>query len=358
MPGAPEHFLVSGLPAVWMTVKEFADIVQGEIIGDPAEEITGVSGIKEAKEGDITFIASPEYRKYLKGAKAACVIVKEIIPDLALPQIRVNNPLYAFAKAIECFHPKALHPAGVSVQSVVSDAASIGKDVSIYPFVFVAENAVIGEGSVLMPGTFIGAHTKIGRQCILHPNVTVRGGVTLGDRVVVHSGTVIGSDGFGYVFERGEHYKIPQVGGVIIEDDVEIGSNVSIDRATTGNTRIGKGTKIDNLAQIAHNVSIGQKALIVAQVGIAGSTAIGDFVVMGGQSAVADHSTVEAGTMVAAQAGLKGHIAKGVYAGSPAIPHAVWLRAQALYGRLPEMHKRLRELEDKIKRMERGEAPC
>ena len=339
-----------------MNVKEFAAIVQGEIIGDPEQEITGVSGIREAKAGDITFVASAQYIKHLAGSKASCVIVKDIIPDLTVPQIRVNNPHFAFAKAIECFYPKPAHEMGVSSEAFVAESASIGKDVSIYPFAYVADNAVIGEGSVVMPGTFVGNNSTLGRQCLLYPNVTVREGITLGDRVIIHAGTVIGSDGFGYVFEQGEHYKIPQVGGVIIEDDVEIGSNVSVDRATTGNTIIRKGTKIDNLAQIAHNVTIGQKSLIVAQVAIGGSTEIGDFVIMGGQAAVADHSTIESGTMLAAQSGIKGYIAKGVYAGSPAIPHATWLRAQALYGRLPEMNKRLRELEEKIKRMEKGDA--
>ena len=338
-----------------MKIKEFAEVVSGEITGDPEKEITGVSGIRQAKSGDITFVSSAQYIKYLAGSEASCVIVKDVIPNLSIPQIRVINPHYAFARALECFYPKPAHAGGSSSQAFVARSSSIGKDVSIYPFAYVSEYAVIGEGSVLMPGTFVGNGSTIGRQCLLYPNVTVREGVTLGDRVIIHSGTVIGSDGFGYVFERGEHYKIPQVGGVIIEDDVEIGSNVSVDRATTGNTIIRRGTKIDNLAQIAHNVTIGQKSLIVAQVGIAGSTEIGDFVVMGGQAAAADHSTIESGTMIAAQSGIKGHVAKGVYAGSPAIPHATWLRAQALFSRLPEMNKRIRELEGKISRLEKGD---
>ena len=338
-----------------MNVKEFAAIVSGEISGDPEQKITGVSGIREAKAGDITFVSSAQYSKHLAGSEASCVIVKDIIPDLAIPQIRVKNPHFAFAKALEYFYPNPTHAAGTSNEAFVAETASIGRGVSIYPFAYVSDNALIGEGSVLMPGTFIGKHTQVGRQCLLYPNVTIREGVVLGDRVIIHSGTVIGSDGFGYVFDQGEHYKIPQVGGVIIEDDVEIGSNVSVDRATIGNTIIRKGSKIDNLVQIAHNVTIGEKSLIVAQAGIAGSTEIGDFVVLGGQAGVADHTTIESGTMVASQAGIKGHIAKGIYAGSPAIPHATWLRAQALYGRLPELHKKMKELEEKIKRLGKGE---
>lgn len=338
-----------------MKIKEFAEIVSGEIIGDPEGEITGVSGIRQAIAGDITYVSSAHYIKYLEGSNASCVIVKDVIPDISIPQIKVINPHYAFARALECFYPKPTHAAGISSQAFVAVSASIGKDVSIYPFAYVSEHAVIGEGSVLMPGTFVGSSSTIGRQCLLYPNVTVREGVTLGDRVIIHSGTVIGSDGFGYVFEQGEHYKIPQVGGVIIEDDVEIGSNVSVDRATTGNTIIRNGTKIDNLTQIAHNVTIGQKSLIVSQVGIAGSTDIGDFVVLGGQVGIADHTTIASGTMVAAQSGLKGHVEKGIYAGSPAIPHATWLRAQALFARLPEMNKRIRKLEEKISRLEKGD---
>ncbi len=338
-----------------MTVKEFAELIHGEVIGDSQRNITGVSGIREAEEGDITFISSPQYIRYLAGTKASCIIVKEPIPGLAFPQIKVQNPSFAFARALEHFYPRSAPPQGISNKAVVADSASIGDNATIYPFVYIDEDVVIGADTVVMPGAFIGKRTKIGKGCRIFPNVTIREGISIGDRVIVHAGTVIGADGFGYVFEKGEHYKIPQVGGVIIEDDVEIGSNVSIDRATIGNTIIRKGTKIDNLAQIAHNVTIGARSLIISQVGIAGSSEIGDFVVIGGQAGIADHTTIAAGTMVAAQSGLKGQIEKGIYAGSPAIPHATWLRAQALFGKLPEMNKRIRALEEKISRLEKGE---
>jgi UDP-3-O-[3-hydroxymyristoyl] glucosamine N-acyltransferase len=338
-----------------MNIKEFAELVNGEIIGDPQRTITGVSGVREAKEGDITFISSPQYIRYLAGTKASCVIVKDPVPDLTIPQVKVPNPHFAFAKALEYFYPKSAPVAGVSKSAFVAASASVGDNVSIYPFAYIADHAAVGNGSVIMPGAFIGEHTKVGRECLIFPNVTIREGIMIGDRVIIHAGTVIGSDGFGYVFENGEHYKIPQVGGVIIEDDVEIGSNVSVDRATIGNTIIRKGTKIDNLVQIAHNVTIGQKALIISQVGIAGSSDIGDFVVLGGQAGIADHTTIAAGTMLAAQAGTKGNLEKGIYAGSPAIPHAAWLRAQALFGRLPELNRKIRELEEKIMRLEKGE---
>jgi len=268
----------------------------------------------------------------------------------------VSNPSYAFARAIEFFYPRPSFEPGISGSAAVSEKAEIGRNVSIRAFACLEDHASIGDETVISPGVFVGENSRIGRQCLIYPNVTIRENVRIGDRVIIHSGSVIGSDGFGYVLEKGEHYKIPQVGGVIIEDDVEIGSNVSIDRATLGNTVIRKGTKIDNLVQIAHNVTIGEKSLIVSQVGIAGSTEIGSFVTLAGQVGVADHTSVDAGTIIGAQSGISGHIAKGIYSGSPAIPHKNWLRAQALFARLPEMQKRLKELEEKIEKLEKGDA--
>jgi UDP-3-O-[3-hydroxymyristoyl] glucosamine N-acyltransferase len=339
-----------------MNIHEFAQIVNGEVIGDPEKVITGVSGVREANEGDITFIASSRYLKYLINTKASCVIVKDVIPDLSIPQIKIQNPHYGFAKAIECFYPKATHPSAMSKEAFIAESASIGSNVSIYPFAVVSSHAIIGDESVIMPGVFIGENTRIGRNCLIYPNVTIREGITLGDRVIIHSGTVIGSDGYGYVFERGEHYKIPQVGGVIIENDVEIGANVCVDRATIGNTIIRKGTKIDNLTQIAHNVTIGEKVLIISHAGIAGSTEVGDFAVIGGQVGIADHAIIEPGTIITGGSGImSGLVKKGVYSGYLAMPHTAWLRSQALFAKLPEMNKKIRELEEQISRLEKGE---
>ena len=255
-----------------MKLKDFAGIVKGTIQGDPETEISGVSGIMEAKAGDITFVSSAKYLEQARESKAACIIVKEPIPDLNTSQLCMPNPYYAFAKAIECFYPGPTFQAGINDLAVVSSRISLGKNISVYPFAFLSDEVSIGDGTIILPGVFVGEKTKIGKQCVIHPNVVIREGVSIGDRVIIHSGTVIGSDGYGYTFEKGEHYKIPQVGGVIIEDDVEIGSNVSVDRATLGNTVIGRGTKIDNLVQIAHNVKIGEKSLIMALTGIAGSS--------------------------------------------------------------------------------------
>ena len=334
-----------------MKLKDFAEIAEGVIQGNPETEITGVAGIMEAKEGDITFVSSPKHLKDAYKSTASCLIVKELLPDIQTPQLSVSNPYLAFAKALECFYPAASFTSGISELAVISGSAVLGKGVSVSPFAFLSDDIVLGDGTVVMPGVFIGAKTTIGQQCFIHPNVVIREGITIGNRVIIHSGTVIGSDGFGYVFEKGIHYKIPQVGGVIIEDDVEIGSNVSIDRATLGNTIICKGTKIDNLVQIAHNVKIGQNSLIVGQVGIGGSTAIGNNVTLAGQVGIADHTTVESGTMIGAQSGLAGHVQKGAYSGSPAIPHRNWLRSQSLFAKLPEINRRLKELEDKLRQL-------
>ncbi|MDH4231912.1 MAG: UDP-3-O-(3-hydroxymyristoyl)glucosamine N-acyltransferase [Nitrospirota bacterium] len=339
-----------------MKLKDFADIVKGTVQGDAEIEITGVAGILDAKEGDITFVSSAKYLKQAYESKASCIIVKEPIPGLKSSQLCIANPYFAFAKALECFYPGPSYPAGISSMAAVSPHAVIGSNVCISAFASLSDHVSVGDGTVILPGVFIGEKTRIGKQCVIHPNVVIREGVTIGDRVIIHAGTVIGSDGYGYTFEKGEHYKIPQVGGVIIEDDVEIGSNVSIDRATLGNTVIGRGTKIDNLAQIAHNVKIGEKSLIIAQVGIGGSSEIGSHVTIGGQTALADHTVIEPGTMIAGQSGLFGHVPKGIYSGSPAIPHKNWLRSQALFAKLPEINKRLRELEDKLNRLEKGDS--
>jgi UDP-3-O-[3-hydroxymyristoyl] glucosamine N-acyltransferase len=339
-------------------LRDIASLLNGEIIGPPQAEdieITGVSGIKEALKEDITFISSSKYIKDLPGCKASCVVVKEPLSDIEITQLKVSNPYFAFAKLLEIFYAKPHITIGISEDSIISDKAKIAKDVSIFPFSYISDGTSIGTGTVIYPYVFIGENTTIGENCIIYPNVILREGVKVGNRVIIHSGSVIGSDGFGYVFDQGRHYKIPQVGGVIIEDDVEIGSNVSIDRATTGNTTIGSGTKIDNLVQISHNVKIGKNSIIIAQVGIAGSTEIGDFVTLAGQVGVTDHVKIESETIIGAQSGIIGDVSKGVYSGTPIMPHRDWLKAHAVFAKLPELYKKIKELEERIKKLERGE---
>lgn len=339
-----------------MKLKEIASLVHGEIFGESDLDIRGVSGIKEAREGDITFLSGKRHVKDLTHCRASCIIVQEHLRDLALTQLKVANPHLAFARLLELFYVEPLKPAGVSGDSIISDKAQIAADVTVFPFSYIADGASIGAGSVIYPFVYVGENTVIGEQCTIYPHVTLQGRVTIGNRVIIHSGSVVGSDGFGYVFHEGKHYKIPQIGGVIIGDDVEIGSNVSIDRATTGNTVIGNGTKIDNLVQIGHNVTIGNNSIIVSQVGIGGSSAIGDYVTLAGQVGVADHVDIESGTIIAAQSGVMGRVEKGVYSGSPILHHRDWLRAQTIIAKLPELHKKIKAIEEKLKELERRNA--
>jgi UDP-3-O-[3-hydroxymyristoyl] glucosamine N-acyltransferase len=338
-----------------MNLTSIAALVRGEIICGPDVEISGVSGISDAREGDITYLSGPKLLKELLASKASAVLVSEHVPSLGRPQVKTANPQYAFVQLLTHFYVKPHPVRGVSSQASVAGTARIGEGATVYPFAYIGENAAVGSDTVVYPGAFIGDGSTIGKGCLIYPHVTIRESVTIGNGVIIHPGAVIGSDGFGYVFKDGVHHKIPQVGTVIVEDGVEIGANTTIDRATTGVTRIGAGTKIDNLVQIAHNVKIGRAAVIVAQVGIAGSSEIGDGVVLGGQVGVADHATIEAGVMVGAQSGLMGHVTRGAYSGSPAIPHRDWLKSMALFSKLPELNKRIRELEEKISSLERAQ---
>jgi UDP-3-O-[3-hydroxymyristoyl] glucosamine N-acyltransferase len=338
-----------------MKLRELADLIGARVLGDPDVEIKGAAGIMEAEIGDVAFFAGKKNLADITASRASAIITSEDLVDhVKTARENVNilvsgNPQYSFAKALETFYLKQYVPAGVSDMSVLGNNIEMGHDVSVYPFVFIEDNVTLGDGVVLFPGSYIGSGVSIGDNSIIHPNVTIRENVSIGREVIVHSGTVIGSDGFGYILEKGEHYKIPQVGGVIIEDNVEIGSNVSIDRATTGNTIIRQGTKIDNLVQIAHNVSVGKKCIIVSQVGISGSVEIGDGVVLAGQVGVKDHVRIGPGAVAAGQSGITRDIPGGqTYSGMPAIPHRTWLKAQSMFARLPELMKRLQDVENKI----------
>lgn len=335
-----------------MKLQEIAELIGGEIKGPPqagAIEITGAAGISDARQGDITFLSGAKFVRELAESRAAAVLVKEFIPGLEKPQVKTGNPLYAFAKLLSHFYVKPIQHKGISRNAFVSGEAEIARDVTIYDFAYISSKTKIASGTVIFPGVFIGEECSVGEGCLIYPNVTIREKTIIGNRVIIHANAVIGADGFGYVFEEGRHHKIPQTGNVSVGDDVEIGAGAAIDRATTGATVIGNGTKIDNLVQIGHNVQVGSNVILVAQVGIAGSSRIGDGVVMGGQAGVADHAVIETGTMIAAQAGVMGNVKHGVYGGAPAIPHRDWLRASALFAKLPELKKRIEELEKKIK---------
>lgn len=332
-----------------MKLRELADLTGSRVSGNPEVEITGVSGIMDAKEGDITLLLHEKTLKEIPAVKASAVIVKEEFKGLTANMLVAENPQFVFARVLEIFHAKPYIPSGISDKAFIGSNVKIGDDVSIHPNAYISSNVTLGPRVTLSPGVFLGEGVVIGDDSFIYPNVTIREGVTIGKKVIVHAGAVIGADGFGYVFEKGRHYKIPQVGSVIIEDEVEIGANACIDRGTVENTVIGSGTKIDNLVQIAHNVKIGKNCIIVAQVGISGSVEVGDGAVIAGQAGVRDHIKIGSKAIVAAQAGVGSNIPDGqVFSGSPAIPHVTSLRAQSLYSRLPEFAKRLREIEKKI----------
>ena len=336
------------------TLRELAGLVDGEVAGNENVIISGVAGIDNVKEGEITFIANPKYAAGISNTTASAIIVS---PDIKVQEgknfLYVKNPYLVFAKVLAIFNPPAMPPAGIHPESYVHQTAKIGSSVSIYPHVYVAEDAVIGDKVVLYPGVFIGKGVSIGEETIVYSNVSVREGCSIGKRVVIHCNAVVGSDGFGFAKDGAKYHKIPQCGIVRIEDDVEIGACVTIDRATLGETIIRRGTKIDNLVQIAHNVSIGEDSVIVAQVGIAGSTKIGNRATLAGQVGVADHIKIADDVIIGPQSGVAQDIpSKGVFSGTTAIPHREWLKAQNIFTKLPEMRKMLLELERRVKELE------
>ncbi|MDD2679867.1 MAG: UDP-3-O-(3-hydroxymyristoyl)glucosamine N-acyltransferase [Candidatus Omnitrophica bacterium] len=337
------------------TLKEIAQAIQGEVIGDGSIVITGVSGIKEASAGDITFLANAKYTPLLNTTAASAIIIsKDTEPPATKAVIRAENPSLAFAKVISLIAPAEIkHPKGIHPSAVLGKGVKLGKDAAIGPYVVIEDNAQIGDKAIIYSGCFIGQDTKIGDCALIYANVSVRERVLIGNNVIIHSGTVIGSDGFGFVEVNGKHHKIPQVGSVEIGDDVEIGANVTIDRARFDKTIIGRGTKIDNLVQIAHNVVIGENCLIVAQVGISGSTIIGNNVILAGQVGLVGHISVGDNAIVTAQSGVSKSIPAGaMFAGYPARPFLENQKSHAYVHNLPKMFELVKELKKKIEELE------
>ena len=340
-----------------VTLDAVAKAIDGTVVGDGSVEIIGVAGIREAREGELTFLAHPRYEAYLDQTHASAIIVAENHLDCGKPLIQNANPYLAFLKAVRFFQGDGPRPDYViHSAAVVSEDAVVDPTACVGPCAVVEAGASIGARSIVHAGCYVGANARIGEDCLLYPNVTLRDRCELGDRVIVHSGTVIGSDGFGFVRDGEIHRKLPQVGNVVVEDDVELGACVTIDRATTGTTRVGSGTKIDNLVQIAHNVQIGKNCIIVAQVGISGSTTLGDHVVLAGQVGVVGHIEIGAGTMVGAQSGVANSVKSGEKLfGSPARPVAQAKRIEASLKYLPELLQTVRKLK---RRVEELEGPC
>lgn len=334
-------------------LKELAEWVGGVVVGDGDALITGVAPIEGAQEGEITFVANPKYLPKLNETRASAVIVSKEIRSAPRNLICVDNPYLAFAKVLQLFHPRSYEAKGVDPKAWVSPLARLGQDVSIFPFVYVGDRSVIGDRVTLFPGVYVGEDVVIGEDSILYANVSLYPRTRIGKRAVIHSGVVIGSDGFGFVKDGRRNFKIPQVGIVEIGDDVEIGANTTIDRAAMGKTVIGRGVKIDNLVQVAHNVTIGDDSIVVAQVGISGSTRIGQNVTLGGQVGIAGHLKIGDNVMVGAQSGVAQDLpANGAYTGSPAIEHREFLRMALSLPKVPGMRKTLGDLEKRLAKIE------
>jgi UDP-3-O-[3-hydroxymyristoyl] glucosamine N-acyltransferase len=339
------------------TVAELAELVGGRAAGDAAAVVRRVSSIEAAGEGDLAFVEDEKLFEAARACRASCVIVPEGAAgkvEGVTSVIEAARPKLAFALAAEVLHPRQRLIERVHPTAAVAEGARLGEGVYVGAGASVGDGASIGEGTQVHSNCVIGRGVTVGRDCVLRPNVVLYDGVTLGDRVVLHAGVVVGADGFGYVRDAaGVYHKFPQVGTVVIEDDVEVGANSCIDRGALGTTRVGKGSKIDNLVQVGHNVEIGERVVIAAQTGISGSTVIESDAVIGGQVGFGDHARVLSGAIIGSQAGvLPGKIVRpGVWWGTPIQPLEEYKRLNALWGRLPRMREEIQELKRQLKEL-------
>ncbi len=340
-------------PSAPLTLTQVHQLVGGELHGDGATALTTLASLSDATAQALAFVANDKVLQVKTGITAGALLAHRHLSELTIPHIVVPNPQLAFAQVAQRFFVPTVGPRGIATDITRGEQVAIGADVSVWPFVTLGDRVTIGARVTLYPGVFVGSDSVIGDDSILYPNVVVREGCWIGARVTIHSGTVVGSDGFGYVQHQGKHVKIPQLGGVTIEDDVEVGANVTIDRATLGQTLIKTGTKVDNLVQIAHNVTIGAYSIVVAQVGIAGSTTIGQHVMIGGQAGLADHISIGDQVMIAARAGVNRSLEPNqIVSGAPVMPHETWMKAQAVIPRLPELRQLVRSLEQRVATLE------
>lgn len=335
------------------TLEELAQLVEGELQGDPQLRIAGVAGLEEARTNEISFVVGPKNVRKVNQSKAGALIVPPKLSDIARPLIVSENPYLAFAKILKLFAPRPRPSLGVSAGAHLGANVKLGDEVTIYPQVYVGDNAVLGDRVSLHAGVYVGSGVVIGNDTVIYPNVTVFDHCIIGKGVIIHSGTVVGSDGFGFAQDGNNHVKVPQVGIVQIDDDVEIGANCTIDRATMGKTWIQRGVKIDNLVQVAHNVVVGENSIIIAQVGISGSTKLGKNVILAGQVGIIGHVELGDNVRVGAQSGVGKSIPAGqVVSGSPAIAHRDWLKNCQILSRLPELRKKIMKMEKRLAELE------
>ena len=334
-------------------VTELARAIDAQLHGPADLRITGVNSLEQAAPGDLTFLANHRAMNKAVQSKASAFIVPQHFPDLDGAQLVSAQPQFDFVRVITRFFTNTPPPAGIAQNIAKGTDVRLGRDVTIGPFVTIGHRTTIGDRATIYPGVFLGDGVTVGDDTVLHPNASILDGCRIGSRVIIHAGTVIGSDGFGYVQHEGRHHKIPQRGVVVVEDDVEIGANVTIDRATFGATHVRQGTKIDNLVQIAHNVTVGEHGIIVAQVGIAGSTTIGKGVMIGGQAGLIDHLTIGDQAMIAAGAGIEKDVEPGSkMSGRPAIQSTAFFRTHVLVQQLPELKKQVSNLEKRLAAIE------
>lgn len=333
-----------------MKLSDVARALGAEVRGEGGTEITGVAPIDDARPGALTFLADPRLASALATTRASAVVLPPDAPEVALPSLRARQPYVTFVAAVELFHPPAPRPApGVHASAVVAPSARLGPGAWVGPHVVIGERVRIGRDAVLHANVVVYADAEIGDAFVAHAGAVVREGVRIGDRVILQAGAVIGTDGFGYLPLPDGNRRIPQVGTVVLEDDVEIGANATIDRAALGTTVVGRGTKIDNLVMIGHGCRLGAGCLLAGQVGLAGSTTLGARVMMGGQAGAAGHLTIGDGAQIAAQSGLHRDIPPGArYGGSPAMEVGRWRRVTMSLPRVPELFRRLRRVERRL----------
>jgi UDP-3-O-[3-hydroxymyristoyl] glucosamine N-acyltransferase len=334
------------------TLGELAEALQARLDGDPTRVVTGVAPLESAGPDEISFLTDPRYREAARASRAGAFVVPPEVADLPGPMLHCPAPQQALIALIRLFHPVAAPPAGVHPSAVVAADARLDPTATVGAQCVIEAGAVIGPRVHLHALVHVGPGVEVGEASVVYPHVSLREGVRLGRRVVVHAGAVLGADGFGFAFDGTAHRKIPQVGGVLIEDDVEIGANTTIDRASFGDTIVRRGTKIDNLVQIGHNVEVGEHSLLIAQVGISGSARLGRGVVLAGQVGVADHASIGDGAIVAAQSGIPGDVEAGARLwGTPARPLMQAKRIEIATARLPELLQRVRALEQRLERL-------
>jgi len=337
-----------------MRLRELAEKLGCRLVGDGEIDVRGLAPFDEAEDGDVTFVAHPRYLLKLEATRASAVILKEGVPSSSKPSLLASDPYLTFVRALRLFYPPERPTPGVHPSTILGPGVRVAEGVSIGPLSYIEEGVVIGPRSAVGPQVYIGRGSSMGADCHIYPQVMIREGVEIGDRVILHSGAVIGSDGFGYLRDqKGVRVKIPQVGRVILEDDVEIGANVTIDRATLGTTRLKRGTKIDNLVHIAHNVTVGEDTVIAAMTGISGSTTIGDRATLAGQVGIVDHVTIGDDVTIGAQAGVTKDLPSGMaFWGTPAAPHFEAKRNVAALNQLPRLLKKLQAIEARLSALE------